>query len=657
MKIRDKLTAFFRPLADAVSLRTKIMGIVLILIFLLGLGVTMQMTAYLRLSLGQQLDRQGISIARDVATRSTDYVFTNNLYTLYELVKDTLANNEDVRYVFIIDSQGEVLVHTFQRGLPRGLREANGLTGNERYSKKSLETNEGLIHDVAVPIFEGRGGVVRVGISEDSIQRAIIETTKSLIFSTAIVSLAGALAAFGLTALLTAPIREMVQVTKEVGAGNLNRMVKVWWARDEIGQLGLAFNNMIASLKKSRAEIDNFSKQIIKRNKELAAYNAIAVTVGQSLDLGVILNAVLDHIAEIMQINCGEIYVLDREREKFALMVTRGFSEQVTRSEEMDLDEGLIGEVVKKAQPVIVHNLQKDQLPAEMTESGEKYFSLAALPLKAKTTVVGIMNLYWSDDVYPTPENIQLLTTLSSQIGVAIENATLWRELKTKEAVRTLLLEKVITAQEEERKRIARELHDQTSQSVASLLMGLEMLENVESPEEIKERVEELRGITNSVLGELHDLALELRPSILDDLGLEAALERYIQEWSGKFRVKVDLHCYGLLNSRLPAQVELTVYRVVQEALTNIAKYAQAGSASILVERRKSAVTVIVEDNGVGFEVDRVLASPLEEKKLGIFGMEERVSVIGGEFTIESEPGAGTTIYIKIPLEEVIGHG
>lgn len=657
MKMKDKLIGFFRPLADAVSLRTKIMGIVLALIILLGLGVTVQMRVSLRTSLGQQLDRQGISIARDVATRSTDYVFTNNLYTLHELVKDTLANNEDVRYVFILDSQGEVLVHTFQRGLPRGLREANIVTGNQLYSKKSLETNEGLIHDVAVPIFEGRGGVVRVGISEDSIQRAIQETTKSLIFSTAIVSLVGAAAAFGLTALLMAPVKEMVLVTKEVGTGNLNRMVKVWWARDEIGQLGLAFNNMIESLKKSRDDIDNFSKQVIKRNKELAAYNAIAVTIGQSLDMGIILNAVLDHITEIMQISRGEIYVLDREREKFILMVTRDFSGQAAQPGEMNLDEGLIGEVVKKGEPIIINRLQRNQLSVEVEAVGNEYSSLVSFPLKAKTTVVGIMNLYWSDDVSLTPENIQLLTTLSSQIGVAIENATLWRELKTKEAVRTLLLEKIITAQEEERKRIARELHDQTSQSVASLLMGLELLENVESPEEIRERVEELRGITNSVLGELHDLALELRPSILDDLGLEAALERYIQEWSGKFRVKVDLHCYGLLNSRLPAQVELTVYRVVQEALTNIAKYAQAGSVSIIVERRKSAVTVIVEDNGVGFEVDRVLASPLEEKKLGIFGMEERVSVIGGEFTIESEPGAGTTIYIKIPLEEVVGHG
>jgi signal transduction histidine kinase len=623
------------------------MGIILLLVLLMGLGVTIQMRASLRSSLGQQLEQQGISIAWDVAARSTDYIFTNNLYSLHELLKDTMVNNENVRYVFILDPGGEVLVHTFRRGLPKGLREANLVSGNDRYSKKTLETNEGSIHDIAVPIFEGKAGLVRVGISEDSIQKAIKETTETLIVNTTVVSLIGAFAAFALTALLTAPIEEMVQGTKEVSAGNLNRRVKVWWARDEIGQLALAFNNMIESLKKSQIDIENFSAQIIKRNKELAAYNAIALTVGQSLDLEMILNAVMDHISDLMQISYGEIYVLDREREKFILMVTKGNSEQIIGSKEINLDEGIGGEAFNKGE----HEL------TGTGEFGRAYCSKVSLPLKAKTTVVGLMNLYWQEDLIQTTEYIQLLTTLNSQIGVAIENAILWQELKNKEALRTMLLEKVITAQEEERKRIARELHDQTSQSLASLMMGLEMLENTDSILGIKERVEDLRFIANSVLGELHDIALELRPSILDDLGLEAALQQYIKDWSNKFRVNGDLHCYGILNYRFPAQVELTVYRVVQEALTNIAKYAQANSVSIIVERKKSVLTAIVEDNGIGFELQHVLASPLKEKKLGIFGMKERVSVIGGEFTIESEPGVGTTIYAKIPLERVVSHG
>lgn len=645
-----------RPLADAISLRIKIMGIILLLVLLMGLGVTLQMRASLRSSLGQQLEQQGISIAWDVAARSTDYIFTNNLYSLHELVKDTMVNNENVRYVFIIDPGGEVLVHTFQKGLPKGIREANLVAANNRYSKQILDTNEGVIHDIAVPIFEGKGGLVRVGISEDSIQKAIKETTKTIIVNTTVVSLLGTLAAFALTALLTAPIKEMVQGTKEVSAGNLERRVKVWWARDEIGQLGVAFNNMSESLKKSKCDVENFSAQIIKRNKELAVYNAIAVTVGQSLDLKVILNAVMDHISDLMQISYGEIYVLDREREKFILIVTKGNSGQIIGPREINLEDGIAGEVFNKGEPVL-RNLRQENGLTGTGEFGSKYGSKVSLPLKTKTTVVGLMNLYWQEDVIQTTEYIQLLTTLNSQIGVAIENAILWQELKNKEALRTMLLEKVITAQEEERKRIARELHDQTSQSLASLMMGLEMLENTDSLLGIKERVEDLRFIANSVLGELHDIALELRPSILDDLGLEAALRQYIKDWSSKFRVIVDLHCYGILNYRIPAQVELTVYRVVQEALTNIAKYAQASSVSIIVERKKSAVIAIVEDNGIGFELQHVLASPLKEKKLGIFGMEERVSVLGGEFTIESEPGVGTTIYAKIPLERVVSHG
>ncbi|MDA8235685.1 MAG: GAF domain-containing protein [Clostridia bacterium] len=655
--MKAKLIAFYKVLADGVSLRTKVIAVILALILLLGVVVTIQARMSLRASLGQRLDRQGISIARDVAARGADYVLTNNLYTLYELVKDTLNNNEDVRYVFIVDPKGEVLVHTFNRGLPKGIRQANTVAGSERFSKKILETNEGLVHDIAVPIFEGRGGTVRVGINEGSLQKALKDTTERLLSIIILVSVIGAGVAVVLTAVLISPLKQMVRVTEEVAAGNLQQTVNIWWARDELAQLGLALNHMIESLGKSRDDVDNFSQQIIKRNKELAAYNAIAVTIGQSLDLKVILDAILEHITEIMQICYGEIYILDREGEKFTLIVGGTAQQGTVLKTKNDFSQEFIGEVMKKGEPVIVRDVQSDQRLVGIATCEGKASTMVALPLKAKTSVVGVMNLYWSNNSSKITENIQLLTTLSTQIGVAIENALLWQELKTKEALRTLLLEKVITAQEEERKRIARELHDQTSQSVAYLMMGLELLEKVENLGEIKERVEDLRFITNSVLGDLHDLALELRPSVLDDLGLEAALQRCTKEWSGKFRINIDLHCYGLLNSRLPAQVELTVYRVVQEALTNIAKYAQANSVSIIVERKKSVLTAIVEDNGAGFEVDRVLASPLKDKKLGIFGMAERVSVIGGDFTIESEPGTGTTVYVKIPMEEVISHG
>ena len=637
-----------------VSLRFKIMGIVLFLLVLLGLWITMQMRATLNTSLGNQLEKQGISLGRDVAARSTDYIFTNNLFALHELIQDTVRNNEDVRYVFILDQKGEVVVHTFKQGMPEGLRTVNRVNNSDRYQVKILETEEGLIYDIAVPIFDGRAGVARVGLSEKSIREIVIATTRSLMLSTMIVSMIGVLAAYALTALLTAPVNEMVQVTRAVAQGNLNKQVRVWWAKDEIGQLAQAFNSMIISLQKSRQETEDFSRQVVKRNQELAAYNTIAAIVGQSLNLKVILSEVLAKILETTQLSFGKIFVFSPEGEKMVPIVQQGEQANLNFFKELMLGEGIVELVANKGEPVIIPDLSEVTQFALNMAGQAGGFSLAVLPLKSKTRVVGVMLLLGSEKLSGNEDNMQLLTTFGRQIGVAIENATLWEELKAKEELRTKLLEKVISAQEEERKRIARELHDQTSQSLTSLKLGLKLISEACTLEEVKERVDELRTVTNGILEDLHDLALELRPSVLDDLGLEAALQRYTKDWSKKFSIEVDLHCSGLVNFRLPPQVETTVYRVVQETLTNAARYARATAVSIIVERRDNSLVTIIEDDGVGFEVQRVRRSPLEAKKLGIFGMEERVSLIDGSFAIESEPGAGTTVYVKVPLEGMV---
>ena len=148
----------------------------------------------------------------------------------------------------------------------------------------------------------------------------------------------------------------------------------------------------------------------------------------------------------------------------------------------------------------------------------------------------------------------------------------------------------------------------------------------------------------------MHHLATELRPSLLDDLGLDAAIQRYTKEYSAKMKINVDLHVSGLSGQRLPSEVEVAVYRIIQEALTNIAKYAEASNVSVVLRYRDSLLMAIIEDDGKGFDVNSVMASEAESR-LGLFGMYERASLIGGKLTIESQPAAGTTVFLKIPLK------
>jgi signal transduction histidine kinase len=233
---------------------------------------------------------------------------------------------------------------------------------------------------------------------------------------------------------------------------------------------------------------------------------------------------------------------------------------------------------------------------------------------------------------------------------------TMTQQLREKEEDRTRLLEEVISAQEEERKRIARELHDEAGQALSSLMLGLKHLEETCGDPSAKGKAAELRSLAADTLDLTHDLALELRPSVLDDLGLVAALERYAKDYARKYDVHLDFHAGALGDKRLPPQKETAIYRIVQEALTNVARHASARNVSVLLEERNGTTVVIVEDDGKGFDVEAVMGGAAHSRRLGLRGMEERAALIGGKLTIESRPGVGTAIFVEVP-RAMDGHG
>jgi signal transduction histidine kinase len=233
------------------------------------------------------------------------------------------------------------------------------------------------------------------------------------------------------------------------------------------------------------------------------------------------------------------------------------------------------------------------------------------------------------------------------------EREALLAELMDKEQIRQQLLNKVLFAQEEERKRISRELHDETGQSLTSLIIGLKLLSQKNDLEQARVMAEDLRRVAYMTLEDVHRLAVELRPTVLDDMGLIAALERYVTEYKHQQGIMVvDLEVHNQVMERLPSEVETTLYRIVQEALTNVAKYAKARNVSIVLEIRTEGVNLIIEDDGVGFDVEQVLSERNQGRQnLGLAGMQERSALLGGTFEIESKPGRGTTLYVRLLLE------
>lgn len=214
--------------------------------------------------------------------------------------------------------------------------------------------------------------------------------------------------------------------------------------------------------------------------------------------------------------------------------------------------------------------------------------------------------------------------------------------------VRHDLLKKLMSAQEDERRRIARDLHDEIGQSLTSVLIGLRAVAEASTLDEARSRADELRQITVATIDEVRRLARGLRPSVLDDLGLVAALERYAADFAGAHLVAVDVVAPSDMTERLPAEIETALYRIVQESLTNTAKHSAATTVRVIIERQPTAVHLLVVDDGAGFDCQNTEA----DGGLGLEGMRERAALLEGRLEVTSQTGIGTTVSVWIPLGE-----
>lgn len=428
----------------------------------------------------EELEKRGVSVATNIAASSSDYILTDDQYSIHLLINQAKQTDEDVRYILVIDKQNNVVGHTFSDGLPKGLLDAHTSKG-KRNDLSTITSNEGKIHDVLVPVEEGDVGFVRVGMAEEKARSYLYNKMGQLIFITMIVCVVAACIAYYLTNIITKPINNLVNTATGISSGNL-KLRATSMNDDEIGKLAHAFNKMT----------DNLINSSNKINKLLV-------------------------------------------------------------------------------------------------------------------------------------------------------------ELQEKSALRDMLIQKLLSAQEDERKRISRELHDETSQALTSLMITMRVLANEAQNEEQEKLLITCRDTTADILTDIRDIAVELRPPIIDDIGIVSAINKYIDDFYEKYLIEVEFDDSKLDPNLIDNQISLALYRIIQESLTNVVKHSTASRVTIKIWLSDNYVNLKISDNGQGITKENIQKAH-EHKRIGIYGMQERAELLGGSYMIKPMKDGGTEVLVCIPL-------
>jgi len=518
-------------------------------------------------------------------------------------------------------------------------------------------------------------------------------------------------------------------------------------------------------------------KRRLDNERRLAALNAVSQIVIQSLELKQVLNGALSKIKEVTEVDVAQIRLVDPLTQELSITAYDGLSQEYTQGVVgVKVGEGLHGKVAETGEPLIVEDVSTDPRVTGTAAKREGLQAMLIVPLRAKSGVVGVLSVAMRRHHRFLPKEVELLTAIGNQVGMAIENARLYEQERlvaeqlrvsektyrdlfenaneaiwvhdlegkivtanpatarlmgyereeligkmaqdflsqqnldiAREVRRKLLAgepldqpydqrlikkdgsqaiikmasslisrdgqpvgfqhvardvtdeervkenlrfyaQQVTRAQEEERKRIARELHDDTAQGLIALSRQLEklMLAKDQLSKESVKLLEGLQQQTDALLEGVRRFSQDMRPSILDDLGLLPALELLADEMT-KRGIATDIGIVGAAR-RLPSEAELALFRIAQEALRNVWRHSQATRAQLKIEFSDNRLVIVISDNGKGFELPQRLGDLAGTGKLGLAGMQERARLLGGKLTLHSELGKGTTIILEVPV-------
>jgi signal transduction histidine kinase len=382
--------------------------------------------------------------------------------------------------------------------------------------------------------------------------------------------------------------------------------------------------------------------------RHTAIFRSISEVLNRSYTLREALDGALRRICELLDVEAGWIFLHGPNPGEFHLSADVNLPAPlaVAGKRRMAGDCRCISMLREGTLREPVNVIQCLRLEQALPQNADRHRH-ASVPLVAQDETVGILNLMLPPGRTFTEEELDMLEAVGHELAVTIQRARLFEQVRAQEHVRRELLQRLLVAQEEERRRIARDLHDHAGQMMTALIIQLAQLatqaESDSNP--LAAQLRRLHDLAQQGLDELRKLVHELRPAILDDLGLAPAVRWYAEAYVRPAGLEVHVDTSGL-DSRLPPDVETVAFRIVQEALTNVLRHARAKRVDVRLDRRGDVLLAMVRDDGVGFDPEQP-----DRRTLGLAGMRERAELVGGTVQVLSVPGVGTTVLARIPVD------
>lgn len=420
--------------------------------------------------------------------------------------------------------------------------------------------------------------------------------------------------------------------------------------------MGVKDDAVIPPVKQENFELDEHHQESDKSGfDELIVLSRISAAVSGRMDLKTYLQICLDNVLNFVDGAAGGIMLLDEHTKVLSYFVYHNLSATFAEEVHLKLGEGIAGRVAQSGRAVLVEDISLEPEAARrdlVSMEGLKAFF--SIPLRAKDNVYGVMNVTSRSPRRFSERDKHFLYAIGDLLGVGIETAKLYEQLSMSRERYRQLARQTLVAQEEGRKWLARELHDETSQSLSGLALQLQALIDMaemsgNQDTEFIARLKKVHSLTVQVHTEISRLIANLHPPLLDTLGLVPAIRQHAESSLRHLDINVSIEAKGKIKPLL-SETEIELFRFAQGAVANIVQHSKAKNATIILEYQEEELLLQISDDGQGFDISQIQHIEEDGRGRGIFSMRERINILGGTMTTESTPGQGTTVKARVPI-------